>query len=524
MLALRGTVYHFRKRVPERLKPAVGRSELWLSLQTSSKREAYKRGCLLYGLTQGLFGRAKDMSQDEIEQELDEYARLVVACAREEAEIERLKVAIAERRSKTDELQFLTETLNHELAVEQRLKSLTARLESVEQKSNSVGGRLKESRATTAALIGALAGGGAAAMPLPPKESPPFLENVKAFIAEKQRKADGIDPWTNQTANQAAVTFRLWVEIVGLKPVREYTKADAGHFREMLLKLPSSHGKARNGMHALEAIKLNEGLGKPTVAMKTVKRHFSAMNQYWEWLNTLGHVDNTIFTGFKFPGAKSKKKNRDDWTAEDLARLFTSDWYAPDADREGECFWFPLIALFTGMRIEEIARLRAVEDIQVKDDLPCFILQPHPDGWHPKTEAGERVVPIHAKLIELGLMRLVEKRRKAGDYRLFPKLKPQGPDQKLSAALSTLFSKHKIALGVARKTCFHSFRHTVRTILTNTGAELRDAWIDAVMGHAADEKGSEGVRTYTKRIYPKWLKKVVDAIEPEVDLTAIRGL
>lgn len=105
MLALRGTVYHFRKRVPERLKPVVGRSELWLSLQTSSKREAYKRGCLLYGLTQGLFARAKDMSQDEIEQELDEYARLVVSVAREEAAFEKsLKSVFARFKDMRNEI------------------------------------------------------------------------------------------------------------------------------------------------------------------------------------------------------------------------------------------------------------------------------------------------------------------------------------------------------------------------------------------------------------------------------------
>lgn len=120
-------------------------------------------------------------------------------------------------------------------------------------------------------------------------------------------------------------------------------------------------------------------------------------------------------------------------------------------------------------------------------------------------------------------MKLVEKRRKAGDYRLFPDLKPMGPDQKLSTAFSRLFSKHKQSLGVARKTCYHSFRHNVRTILTNTEAELRDARIDAVMGRAAEEQGSEGARTYAKRIYTKRLKQVVDAIEPDVDLSKIVG-
>ena len=276
MLALRGTVYHFRKRVPERLKPVVGRSEIWFSLQTSSKREAYKRGCLLYGLTQGLFARAKDMTQDEVKQELDEYALLVASNAREVAAIERLKAEIADMQSRTSELTFLTDTLNHELWVEEKLKGLTARLESVEHKSNSVGGRLRESRATNAALIGAFANGGGVAAPQPPKESPLFLEHVKAYIADKQREVDGVRPWTNQTAKQALATFRLWIEIIGPKPVREYTKADAGHFREMVLKLPSSHGKDRGGVHALEAIKRNESPSAKFPMISCTLRFFAA--------------------------------------------------------------------------------------------------------------------------------------------------------------------------------------------------------------------------------------------------------
>jgi integrase len=173
------------------------------------------------------------------------------------------------------------------------------------------------------------------------------------------------------------------------------------------------------------------------------------------------------------------------------------------------------------MRVEEIARLRAREDIQVKDGIPCFVLQQHPDGWTPKTEAGERVVPVHSCLVELGLLDLVERRREAECYRLFADLNPGGPDKKLSTEFSRKFSKHKAALGVGRKTCFHSFRHSVRTMLANTEAELRDIWIDSVMGHAADEK-SEGERTYTKRISVKFLRRVIDAIQPDVDLNHLR--
>src|SRR3546814_9726676 len=77
--------------------------------------------------------------------------------------------------------------------------------------------------------------------------------------------------------------------------------------------------------------------------MRTTKRHFSTMSQYWKWLKPLGHVDNIIFSGFSFPGTKGGKKKRDDWSRADLNLFLESDWYT---SRASDCAerWLPLIA------------------------------------------------------------------------------------------------------------------------------------------------------------------------------------
>ena len=195
-------------------------------------------------------------------------------------------------------------------------------------------------------------------------------------------------------------------------------------------------------------------------------------------------------------------------------------WYGEQADRNSAYFWVPLIAAHSGMRLEEIVRLRPMHDVTEKCGIPCFSIQPHPDGWNPKTEAGRRLVPIHSFLIELGFLDFVGSR--TTEPYLFNDLKSGGPDGKRGYQFSREFSRAKIKLGVAKKTTFHSFRHSARTMLTNTEVELfRDAWIDAVMGHDAEEGQSEGVQTYTKRIDIENLRKVVEHIRPLIDL---RGL
>src|SRR3546814_9033714 len=94
-----------------------------------------------------------------------------------------------------------------------------------------------------------------------------------------------------------------------------------------------------------------------------------------------------------------------------------------------------------------------------------------PGPWSPKSEACERIVPIHSRLIELGLLDLA-KRRSALPY-LWPDLRPSGPDGKRGFGYSREFSRRKIALGVGKKTTFHSFRHTTRTILESTDLQER---------------------------------------------------
>jgi hypothetical protein len=67
---------------------------------------------------------------------------------------------------------------------------------------------------------------------------------------------------------------------------------------------------------------------------------------------------------------------------------------------------------------------------------------------------------------------------------------------------------------------FHSFRHSVRTILGNT--DIKDSWIDAVLEHEGGEQ-SVGIAVYLKRIGVENLKTLVGAISyPDDVMDAVR--
>lgn len=316
-------------------------------------------------------------------------------------------------------------------------------------------------------------------------------------------------------ADQYRQSVELFIGLMGDLPVGRIDFEKAAEFRELYLQLPATHGKGAIESPKKELARARANKSLPLVTMKTAKRHFSGMRSIWKWLVFKKHVPVSAqpFSGHSFPGTKSRKTARDDWSREDLQRLFTSREYrhAPDSSA---LHWLPLLSLHSGMRLEEICRLRPGIDIITKDGIPCFNIAPR-EGWDPKTESGTRIIPVHKWLIRHGFMDFVEQQRARGAEHLFSPELPLG--KSISSGFSRIFSKLKIGLGVGEKTTFHSFRHTFRTVLEST--DLKDSHIDAVMGHEGG--GSEG-RTYTKRVSIAKLREVVEAFEPPLDIAFLR--
>nr|WP_301272911.1 tyrosine-type recombinase/integrase [Acetobacter orientalis] len=67
-----------------------------------------------------------------------------------------------------------------------------------------------------------------------------------------------------------------------------------------------------------------------------------------------------------------------------------------------------------------------------------------------------------------------------------PKSGPRGTD------FGRNFSKFKTTIGLPAAITFHSFRHTVSTRLRNQTGDLRELWIDALLGHEASQQEPRG--------------------------------
>jgi integrase len=156
--------------------------------------------------------------------------------------------------------------------------------------------------------------------------------------------------------------------------------------------------------------------------------------------------------------------------------------------------WVALMALYTGMRLEEIAQLTTADVREEGINGGRFwCVDVHNGGQNNlKNEASARLIPVHSELDRLGLLAYVEA-LPAGP--LFPGLKRRASKgNKVGARVGELFRKRLVALGLKRDgLCFHSFRHTVAGRLEAAGVSQTDA--ARVLGHAVD---GESYGTYSK--------------------------
>ncbi|WP_347556509.1 site-specific integrase [Robbsia sp. KACC 23696] len=198
--------------------------------------------------------------------------------------------------------------------------------------------------------------------------------------------------------------------------------------------------------------------------------------------------------------AKEKRREFDDAA---LKAIFTSPVYTNGSRPRGgggdACYWLPLLALFTGARIEELAQLRP-EDVyeeayrdgagQQHSAWVVRVTHSAEDGQELKTAASERRIPVHADLIRLGF--LEHARAAAGKRRIFFSLIPDVYGVE-SGNFSKWFGRYlrTVCRVTDERMVFHSFRHTFKHLsrLAGIPADVHNALTGHTTGDVADNYG-----------------------------------
>ncbi len=332
--------------------------------------------------------------------------------------------------------------------------------------------------------------------------------------------------------------LRAFIELIGDEPISSITRGVAEKFREELKRIPRLNGKGiytklemaegrriYTPMNLREAIKdadiYEAALGrkekslahkKRTLSMedlkkysarlslKTVNKHLSFFIRLFKSDLTPSSIRNASpFAGIMMSKAavdKAKTKStqprifRDD----EIGILFSSPvwtgtnsmeprWKIRDPKKPirifwDALFWVPLIALFSGMRREEICQLRP-SDITKIHGVDVISVRGGP-GMHVKNPGAIRDVPIHNVLIEAGILEYVG--RMSRHPRLFQELKPNASGR-FGDSFDTMFSPYlKRFVDFPGEVVFHSFRHTFITLLRKK-YKVDNALVRDIVGH-----------------------------------------
>jgi integrase len=204
----------------------------------------------------------------------------------------------------------------------------------------------------------------------------------------------------------------------------------------------------------------------------------------------------------KVEAPQVRPKARVSFSAADLAAIFASDVYRGEMRITGcgehAAFFLPLLALFGGMRLEELCQLR-VRDVQRDADLGWLVSINDEAGKTIKTHSSRRSVPVHPELIRIGFLRFVKFRGK-GNELLFPDL-TLDKYQRRGSRFSKQWNKHLRGIlhlkDEDHTKSFHSFRHTFKDNCRRVG--MTEEIHDALTGH---KSGATEGRKYGSGSYP----------------------
>jgi len=322
------------------------------------------------------------------------------------------------------------------------------------------------------------------------------------------------------TIKEFAYSIRLFGEFFGTKVIVDVSRSDVRQFREALQEKPARvSGQLRNATLPDLVKWAARNKGAKRISVGTVNKILTALQALATWAYDNGLIpEDTPWTNpFSRMLLEDKPSDREPWTPEDLRGLFASPVFsAGERPRGGggdAAYWLPLLGLYTGARLGELAPL-TVRDIVTEDETGITAIkfsEIEEEGRRLKTISSRRVVPIHPKLVDLGFLAFIlARQREAGaDARLFPAL-TRGPKGSYGDHWSKWFGRYIRSIGITNPTSvFHSFQHGFKDALRAVG--VSEEVHDALTGHAGT--GGVGRRYGAKDMVRRFgLKRLAEAV------------
>lgn len=218
-----------------------------------------------------------------------------------------------------------------------------------------------------------------------------------------------------KTLNKRKSVLTLWLEIIGDGPITAITKDKARHFKNILMRLPANM-KQRYGVTPIKEIDLDKIPADQRLSAKTINDKLIWMSAFTNWAIKNGYYETANpFKGLALKQTEIVKDRRLPFSQKQLEKIFSTPIYTgkksskqDDSTESGNTivkdafYWVPLIALYSGARLQEICQLY-VTDIKQVGAIWVFDFNEDGKDKRLKTSSSNRKTPTLLVLLDESL-------------------------------------------------------------------------------------------------------------------------
>ena len=305
---------------------------------------------------------------------------------------------------------------------------------------------------------------------------------------------------TDQTLSEKRAVYSDFSDLFGLIQLNQITKADiTARWRAAEFARPNKKHKGR------------------TLGLNRIEKRRSYLSKFFNWARDGGLYFHEQPMGLRMATKKeikAKTQSYSELSGDDVKLLFSKAYL--DNMHKPDWYWLPLMSLFCGARLSELANL-PLDRFKEVEGIKIYRIDAVQEEESVKTTASKRTVPIHSTLLDLGLWDYVESLRARGAEFLLP----HRPVACRGKSVGDQWGKWIDRCGVKdTQMVFHSFRSTVVTNLHSAGAG--HAHIRQITGHATS--GTSGAHGgYVRGLSLTELKQAIEKLAyPTIDFALLK--
>lgn len=313
-------------------------------------------------------------------------------------------------------------------------------------------------------------------LPEPPRG---MHEGVTGLRDVAERFLDARE-YTEKNREKVFYTLRRWTELHGDVPLAQIKREHLNQFDEALKALPPSLGVHRR-LSITESIQRGKRDGTEPIGVKTRETALFHLKQLTAYaVDTLGAIPADPFVGYKthkpkMRASERKRQSRGPFTPEQVGKII--NYTRTTFDRTTIDHWLPMIAAYTGARLEELGQL-TVDDVTLAGNHQCIRISDLDPAQKVKNYHSLRTIPIPEAITGAGFLEYVEERRASDGKMLWQeRFRAKGKGTILREVQTDKYGRFMTLYG-------QRFRLKVRKPLglTESGMtfhSLRHGWADA---------------------------------------------